>query len=563
MFALTVMPENRPRLNPLPLVPGAMAGETAQGRGGIMGWQGFLGGIGLFLFGMMTMTEALRSLASGRMRRLLARFTTTALRGAISGALATAALQSSSAVVLTVIGFVGAGMLGFPQALGVIFGANVGSTATGWVVAVVGLKLHLGTLALPLLLAAVLAAMVTQGARRHWAMAAAGFALLFMGLDQMETATRGLETRLHPDLLPGEGWGGRAVLVLIGAAVTVVIQSSGAGVAAVLVLLGGGSVTLGQAAALVIGMDLGTTAKSLLASVGGSRDMRRTALAHVGYNLITDVLAFGLLPALPLVVWMAGGSETTALVAFHTGFNLLGAALLLPLAPRCAALIEGLVPDRTGALPEPLDRRLLALPDTAQDAARRAAERLAQLQCARLARGLAPGGARIAPEPGLAAATADLEDFLTRLPLAGAAAATRNRQAALLHLVDHLNRLDHRAAQTDRIAALGASPLFARPARVLGAALTRAAAAPAHPATAARLARLHRLIAGRSGRLRRALLLQEHVGKVSPQQVFDLTDAARWLERVLFHTERIVHYGAVAASAAPSREEAAASVIED
>lgn len=529
-----------------------------------MGWQGFLGGIGLFLFGMMTMTDGLRQLGSGRMRSLLARFTTTPLRGAISGALATAALQSSSAVVLTVIGFVGAGMLSFPQALGVIFGANVGSTATGWVVAVVGLKLHLGTLALPLLLAAVLAAMVTQGARRHWAMAAAGFALLFMGLDQMETATRGLEARLHPGLLPGEGWGGRAALVLIGVAVTVVIQSSGAGVAAVLVLLSGGSVTPGQAAALVIGMDLGTTAKSLLATLGGSRDMRRTALAHVGYNLVTDSLAFLLLPALPLLIALTQDAST-AVVAFHTGFNLLGAALLLPLAPLFAALIERLVPDRGGALPDPLDRRLLALPDTAQEAARRQATALAQVQITRLQQALGNGGAAGAPDADtdLAAACADLEDFLTRLPLTGAPAATRNRQAALLHLVDHLNRLDARAAQRDRLALLADTALLRAPRAALVAALGLAAAHPGDAGAAARLARLHRLTAARTARLRRGLLLQEHVGQVSPQAVFDLTDTLRWAERVLFHTERILHYAAVAGSAAPSRAEAAASVSED
>lgn len=527
-----------------------------------MGWQGFLGGIGLFLFGMMTMTEALKRLASGRMREILARFTPTPLRAALAGAASTAALQSSSAVVLTVIGFVGAGLISFPQALGVIFGANVGSTATGWLVAVAGLKLQLGAVALPLLFGAALAALVLQGQRRQGALAFAGFALVFLGLDMMQAATAGLEARLSPDWLPGEGWGGRAALVLIGAAVTAVIQSSGAGVAAVLVLLGGDGITAQQAAALVIGMDLGTTAKSVLATLGGSRDMRRTALAHVGYNLVTDALAFLLLPVLPLLVWLTGDAAT-AVVGFHTGFNLLGVLLLLPFAGRFAALIERLVPATGGPLPEPLDRRLLALPDTAQEAVRRHALQLAQLQFARLQRLLCDPQGEAPPEPGLALAAADLEDFLVHLPLAGSPVATRNRQAALLHLLDHLNRLDHRASQQDRARILAAAPLFARPLALLATALNQAAAHPEAAATSARLARLHRLLAARTGRLRRGVLLQEHVGRVRPQDVFDLTDALRWLERVLFHTERIVHYGAVAAAAAPSREEAAASLSEE
>lgn len=533
-----------------------------------MGWQGFLGGIGLFLFGMMTMTEALKQLGSGRLREMLARLTPTPLRAALAGALATAALQSSSAVVLTVIGFVGAGLMRFPQALGVVFGANVGSTATGWLVAVLGLKLQLGLLALPLLFAAVLAALVLPGRRRQVALALAGFALVFLGLDMMQAATAGLAAWLHPGWLPGEGWGGRAALVLIGAAVTLVIQSSGAGVAAVLVLLGGGSIGAGQAAALVIGMDLGTTAKSVLATLGGSREMRRTALGHVGYNLVTDALAFLLLPVLPLLVWLAGDAAT-AVVAFHSGFNLLGVLLLLPFTAAFARLIEWLVPDSGSPLPEPLDRRLLALPDTAQDAARRQAVLLAQVQFAALEQVLrARQGEGVSetepgPEPGLALARADLEDFLLHLPVETSPSATRNRQAALLHLLDHLNRLAHRAEQQHRARQLACDPVLRRPLGLVGAALWQAAAHPDATATAARLARLHRLLIARTGRLRRGVLLQEHVGRVSPQEVFDLTDALRWLERVLFHTERIVHYGAVAAAAAPSHQEAAASFSEE
>lgn len=525
------------------------------------GWLGFAGGIGLFLFGMMVMTDALKALASGRMRAALGQFTTTPLRGVLSGAIGTALLQSSSAVILTVIGFVGAGLMSFPQALGVIFGANIGTTATGWMVSVLGLKLQLGTVALPLLCLAALGAAVTRGVKRQVGMALAGFSLIFLGLEMMQTATVQVSGLLAGGWLPGDSWPGRLALVLIGGAVTVVIQSSSAGVAVALVLLGSGSVTLMQAAALVVGMDLGTTAKSVLATLGGAREMRRTAMAHVGYNVVTAGLAFLALPLMPLIQRLLLGDAQTALVVFHTGFNMAGVLLLLPVLPWFARGIEWLVPGGSGPLPEPLDRRLLGEADVAQDAARGAAAALASVQCARLAAALRQTGA--AQDAGLALAVADLEDFLMRVALPAGGTAGQNRQAALLHLADHLGRLAQRAGQEERLAVLVADPVFRRPVLMLAAALERAAQAPADPRLALRLARLHGTLGGRMGRLRRSVLLREHVGLVSPPDLFALTDALRWLERVLFHTERIVHYGAVAATAAPSREEAARRLFDE
>lgn len=528
------------------------------------GWVGFLGGVGLFLFGMMVMTEALKTLASGRTRAVLARFTTTPLRGVVTGAISTALLQSSSATILTVIGFVGAGLLTFPQAVGVIFGANVGSTATGWVVAVVGLKLRLGVVAMPLLFLGALLAALSTGNRRQLGLAVTGFSLVFLGLEVMQTATEAFSAVLDRSWLPGDSWGGRIAMVLIGAAVTTVIQSSGAGVAAALVLLSGGSIGLMQAAALVIGMDLGTTVKSVIATLGGSRDMRRTAAAHVGYNLVTDLLAFLALPLVPLLLHATAGDAPTALVAFHTLFNIAGVMVMLPFIRHFADVIQRLIPSDTGPLPEPLDRRLLSDPNVAHDAARAAAATIATVQFRRLARSLRDRHAtHIGGEPALILATEDLEDFLAHIPLPADGAVTRNRHAALLHLTDHLHRLEHRATQHGRPATLKADPVFHRPLAALIAALERAGQTPTDAGVAAQLSRLHRLLTARTARLRRAILLREHVGMVSPQEVFERTDALRWLERAIFHTERIVHYGAVAATAAPSKDEAAGVMLED
>jgi phosphate:Na+ symporter len=343
----------------------------------------------------------------------------------------------------------------------------------------------------------------------------------------------------------GEGIGSLLLLVLAGFAVTAAIQSSGAGVAAVLVLLNDGLLSLVAAGALVIGMDLGTTLKSVVATLGGSTAMRRTAVAHVGYNLVTAVIALPLLAALPHIARALGGDEPTSLVVFHTLFNLSGVVIFLPLADRCARLIERLVPARGGPLPEPLDAALLAEPDAAVEAARTSAGRLASSVAGSLSFSLRGQPATPAPEE-IHRAIDDLEAFLLDLSLPPADPALKARYAALLHMADHLHRAVHREEQEPRLAAVRTEALLARPARLLALALEALRGAPLDAALAARMWRVHALMAGRSVRLRRGVLLREHAGLVAPSSVFEITDALRWLERVAFHLERIAHYAALA-----------------
>jgi phosphate:Na+ symporter len=501
-----------------------------------------LGGIGMFLFGMQTMTGALRQLASRRARAALARFTRTPLSGVVTGAATTAVIQSSSATVMTTIGFVGAGLMTFPQALGVIFGANVGTTFTGWMVAILGLKFDLGAIALPLLLAASLLAALGRG---RWELAGrgtAGFSLVFIGLGLMQAGTAALDPLLAVALSVSGGPWGILLLVGLGAVVTAIIQSSSAGVAATLVLLNGGSLTLVEAAALVIGMDLGTTFKSVVATIGGSTAMRRTAAAHVGYNLATCTIAIGLLGIVPVLGRVFDGDAPTALVVFHTLFNIIGVVLLLPFVGRITEVIERLVPQRGGAMPEPLDRSLLAEPAAAIDAARVALGRIAAALFDELSRRVTGRPARLRPEEARQALDG-VEAALGKLELPAADMDLKARHAALLHLVDHLHRLIHRLEQDGRIAVLRTERLLARPARLLALAADRGGAGPFDADFARRMRRLHALVAGRTGRLRRGVLLQEHAGLVEPGEVFEITDALRWLDRVALHVERIAHHG--------------------
>jgi phosphate:Na+ symporter len=413
-------------------------------------------------------------------------------------------------------------------------------------VAILGLKFDLGAISLPLVLVGSLAATLARGRWATAGRALAGFALVFLGLDLMQTGTAALGPLLGLAPALGEGPAGLLALVAVGAVVTAIVQSSGAGVAATLVLLDGGMIGLVPAAALVIGMDLGTTVKSVVATVGGSTAMRRTAVAHVTYNLATALVAFPFLAAVPILSRLLGGDDTTALVLFQTLFNLSGVVLLLPFADRFARLVERLVPARAGVLPEALDAGLRAEPAAAVDAARVSAGRITSAVTGSLAARLRGQPAVPGPEE-IHRALDELEDFLLGLSLPPSDPALKSRYAALLHMVDHLHRSVHREEQEPRLAAVRTERLLARPARLLRLALDAACAGPMDAALAARMRRVHALMSGRSGRLRRGVLLREHAGLVAPSAVFEITDALRWLERVAFHLERIVWYAAVAA----------------
>lgn len=507
-----------------------------------------LGGVGMFLLGMELMTAALREFAGGGLRRRLARLTASPLRGAVAGFVATALIQSSSAVSLITIGAVGAGLLSFAQALGVLLGANVGTTVTGWMVMVLGLKLQLGAIALPVLFCAALLSLFGQARLARTGRALAGFALLFIGLDMMAQATAGAEALLRPEMLPGDTWPGRLLLAGMGLVLVAVIQSSSAGIALALVLLGSDAISFAQAAALSIGFDLGTTAKGFLASAGGTRPMRLTAVANTLFNLGTAAMALALLDlVVPLLrATSVGADDQAALVIFHTGFNLLGAMVFLPVTAQFAALVERLVPERRAPLTEALDPRLLADPGTAIDAAQGVADRLRLNLFTAIADALGPAG----DLRGLAARTAQgataipaLETYLAAVRIAPDQRAEHLRYASLLHQIDHSRRLLERCAARDRIAMLRQDGLLRRDVAALACALAR-------PRPASRLSRLAALIDRRAARFRRAVILREHAGLLPVSEVFARTDAMRWLARVADHAARLTLHSEEAKTAA-------------
>lgn len=461
-----------------------------------------LGGLGLFLLGMAVMTDGLRALAGSALASMLARAARTPARGAFWGAVATLIVQSSSATTMTTIGLVSAGLLTFPQALGVVFGANIGSTGTGWLVALLGVKVSLNAAAMPLVFLGALMRLVGRGRWAGAGSAIAGFALLLIGLTTLQEGMAGLATRINPADLPGvsDGWAGVLgvlKLVLAGIIMTTVMQSSSVAVAATLSALHAGAIGPDQAAALVIGQNIGSAVSSGLAAIGATTPAKRTAAAHVLFNVLTALVALAAFPLYaPLIMRAAaaGADATILLASFHTVYNVVGVAVLLPLVRPFARMVERLVPQRGGLgadLTRALDSSVQAVPAVAVEAARRTVAGVLRAQCRAVAELVEhPRSAR--PDELLRETTGALEQtraFLSGIAWPPVAAHDRERLAGTLHAMDHAARFAENALEWDGDSALAASEAdveadaeATRAAALCGAALRLAASLAARVA---------------------------------------------------------------------------------
>lgn len=523
-----------------------------------------LGGIGLFLLGMVLLTDGLKAAAGDALRDLLGRMAGGPLPAFLSGAALTALVQSSSATTLATIGFVSAGLLTFTQAVGVILGAAVGTTSTGWLVAFLGLKFSISALALPLVGIGAFVRLLSTGRRAQIGLALAGFGLIFVGIDTLQAGMLTLSARFDLAGLGHEALHQRLLLVLVGAAMTVVMQSSSAAVATTLAAVHAGTLTLAPAALLVVGASIGTTVTAALASVGAPVPAKRTATAHVLFNLFSGTLAFLALPlALPALEGIAadGAGPEGAIAVFHTAFTLAGAALVLPLAGRFAEGIARLVPDRAPALTRNLSASAHAVPAVAVEAARRTVRDIAAvlLEAARARlRGASPAANGAAP----AAALAETARYLGAVETAPGADA-HDRFVATLHAVDHLERLADALRQTEPVRVI---PTDAD-ARRVAAELDRSLDAPlawlrgggerADAAPSAEMERASLAIAELRRGSRPRLMERTATGDLEPDDALRRLDALRWLDRIAYHAWRATHHlalpvpGSAAAGAPP------------
>ena len=336
-----------------------------------------IGGLGLFLLGMSLMTEGLK-LAGGRtLSYVLERWTATHLRAFFTGFIATALVQSSSAITVSVIGFVNAGLLNLRQSMWVVFGSNVGTTMTAWIVALIGLKLQVDVVALPAIgIGTMFHLFATRPRWRAFGGAIAGLGLIFFGLQLMQGAFAGISANIDLSWLGGGSIGDLILLVLIGMGMTALMQSSSASLAVVLTAVATGLLSLESGAAAVIGANIGTTITALLAVLKATPSAKRVAGAHVIFNLLAATAAFALMGLmLTLVAFIQNyfaldPNPAVSLAIFHTLFNLAGVLLMIPISARLANWLDGKFVSTVETLSRPqyLDNATAESPDRASRA---------------------------------------------------------------------------------------------------------------------------------------------------------------------------------------------------
>lgn len=452
-----------------------------------------LGGVGLFLLGMTVMTEGLKTLAGSALRVVLGKAASTPLLGSFWGAIVTLLVQSSSATTMTTIGLVSAGLLTFQQGLSLVFGANIGTTGTGWLVALIGVRVSLTAAALPMIFVGALTRLLAKGRISGVGTALAGFGLVLFGLTTLQQGMGGLAERLHPADLPavlgspGVSWrlglSGVMALVVIGLVMTALMQSSTAAIAVTLSGYFAGAIGLDQACALIIGQNIGTATSSALAAIGASATAKRLAVAYVLFKLIAALIALVVFPVVtPLLLRAADTIDgVTLLAGYHTAFNVVGVAVLLPLINPFTRLVERILPDRGSPLTR-LDPSALETPIVAVEAVRRTIARVLLTVCASVEAQLAgrAGPIRLGKD---AVSTQEAADAVSRAQIFLSDVAgppdtddEQRRLTSTLHALDHASRLTDLANARDNPGPADGGPEDIR-ARELCAEVMRSAAA--------------------------------------------------------------------------------------
>jgi len=315
-----------------------------------------VGSLALFLFGMKTMSEGLEKFAGNRLRSILAAMTKNRVMGVLTGVLITALIQSSSATTVMVVSFVNAGLMTLAQSIGVIMGANIGTTVTAWIISAVGFKVNIAAFAIPLLAIGMPFIFSGKGNRKSIGEFVFGFSFLFMGLSFLQEAATAMNIG---DMVAGmlahvqqDSFFTILLFVIVGALVTMIVQASAATMAITLMLFGMNIPGFGfeQAAALAMGQNIGTTITAVMASLTANTQARRAALAHMFFNVF-GVVVFLIVfyPACNAVSWfvdnvMGGGNDLFKLSAFHTAFNIINTLLLIGFVRQIEMLVCRVLP---------------------------------------------------------------------------------------------------------------------------------------------------------------------------------------------------------------------------
>ncbi|ADH99505.1 Na/Pi cotransporter family protein [Salisediminibacterium selenitireducens] len=516
-----------------------------------------LGGIGLFLFGMQLMTESLKEIAGERLKNLLAKFTGGVVRSIFSGAFVTALIQSSSATTFMTIGFVSAGLLTFSQSAGVIIGANLGSTSTGWIVSVIGFQINMTLLAMPLIGGGVLINVLTRQRYKAPLFAAIGFGFLFLGIDTLQSGMSGFADGFDLSSWTGDGGLWMILLIAVGILMTVVMQSSSAAVVTTITALHTGTIDFYQAALLVIGQNVGTTVKALIASIGASTPARQTAAAHILFNLLTGAIAFLSLNIMVDVVlyasaWAGITEVSIQLALFHTLFNITGVVVILFIYPWFLKLVKSIVrdSDEQDTYTKYLDASVAEIGPVATEAVNRALHAIVKDSASLTAQVVESGEftsnhrveiGRI--RKGLTSAEQFLSDLSSSEPPAGEE--EYQRRLALIHVIDHTKRLlNNLHLSNERYQGVSQADPFTD--------LKRSLIENAKAVSSMESVYINEIIeeteanalylAEQRKELRKVLIEKAAGEEKRVEEGLDMIQGIQWLDRVQYHLWRAVHH---------------------
>jgi phosphate:Na+ symporter len=332
-----------------------------------------LAGIGIFLFGMLLLEDSIKALSGKAFKKMIRFYTRGKLRAIGSGTIITAVLQSSTAISMMVLAFVGAGIMSMENAIGVIMGSNIGTTLTAWIVAMLGFKVKISVFALPLIGIGGIGLVFFKSSSKlfHVCRLLIGFGFLFLGLDYMKTSVEILTQAFDISKIPNYGlW----IYVLIGVALTALMQSSSASIVVILTALNSKFINFEMGAAMVIGANLGTTITVVLGSLGGIPVKKRVGISHLIFNGVTSVVAFlcihALIDFIALFIDIRSNS-VMGLAFFHTLFNVMGVIIFFPFIGLLTKTLIKIFPDRKAVLTLYINNTPVEVPEAAAAALRK------------------------------------------------------------------------------------------------------------------------------------------------------------------------------------------------
>lgn len=331
-------------------------------------------GIAIFLFGMLSLQKGFKFFTGGMLERILRNATDNVFKRLLFGITTTTVMQSSSLLSVLVISFISAGLLDLAAGIGVIFGANLGTTTGAWLVAGFGLKVNISGYAMPLMVFGVLLQLTKQKNFQGLGHIMLGLGFLFLGIQYMKDGFDAFKGNIDISQYAMTGLRGLLTYVLVGIVVTVIIQASGATMVLIITALAAQQISYENALALAIGSNVGTTITAVIGALGANIKGKRLAGAHVLFNVFTGVLAIVFLHQFVWVVdylcrdaGIAEDNYTLKLAMFHTVFNMAGVIIMLPFSDAMARFLESVMQEKRAAVEMPrfLNASALQFPDTA------------------------------------------------------------------------------------------------------------------------------------------------------------------------------------------------------